>query len=54
VAVKKETATAKKVSEASINTLIPILALACLLILIGIYPSPFQKFAETAAKATLG
>ena len=53
LAVKKETPTSKKAEEASLPMLIPILALGLLSILIGVYPSPFQTFAEEAAKAAL-
>ena len=47
VAVKKTTYISRKASEAPLSMNIPILVLALAVILIGIYPSPFQRLTET-------
>ena len=54
VAVKKETSTSKKAKEVPLQMLLPILVLALLSVIIGVYPDPFQTLAETAAQAISG
>jgi multicomponent Na+:H+ antiporter subunit D len=53
VAIKKETSTSKKAKEASNAMLIPIIALGFMVVLIGVYPGPFQALAEAAAQIVL-
>ena len=51
--LKETTSISKKAKEAPATMLTAILTLGFLCILIGIYPAPFQTFAETAAEAAL-
>lgn len=53
VALKKSTTKSKKAKEAPLPMLIPITVLVFLSILIGLYPGPFWKLAEAAAKTAL-
>jgi len=47
VAVKKTTYISRKASEAPLSMNIPMLALAITIVVIGLYPSPFQGLTET-------
>ncbi|MFQ6095169.1 MAG: complex I subunit 5 family protein [Candidatus Bathyarchaeia archaeon] len=51
--LKETTSISRKAKEAPATMLAPILILGFLCILIGVYPAPFQKFAEIAATAAL-
>jgi proton-translocating NADH-quinone oxidoreductase chain M len=53
IAIKKETSTSKKAKEASNIMLVPIIALGFLVVLIGVYPGPFQALAEAAAQIVI-
>jgi len=52
-ALKDATSISKKAKEAPVLMLIPIVILGSLCIMIGLYPVPFEAFAEAAAKAAL-
>jgi proton-translocating NADH-quinone oxidoreductase chain M len=54
IALKRETSTSKKAREAPLQMLIPILVLVLLSIIVGVYPTPFQTLAETAAQTISG
>jgi proton-translocating NADH-quinone oxidoreductase chain N len=54
IVLRDPTPTSEKATEAPISMLIPIIILAALCILIGIYPGPFIALAQEAAKAALG
>ena len=47
IAVKGTTYISRRVSEAPLSMVIPIFSLAFTVMLIGIYPAPFQRLAET-------
>jgi len=51
VAVMKATSTSRKAKEAPLLMLLPILSLAVVSILMGIYPSPFMTLAETTVNS---
>jgi multicomponent Na+:H+ antiporter subunit D len=54
IVLKEPTPVSKKATEAPLSMLIPIIILAALCIIIGIYPGPFIALAEGAAKAAIG
>ena len=49
VIVKKATSTSRKAKEAPMLMLLPVLSLAAISIIIGVYPSPFISFVEASA-----
>jgi len=53
VAVKRMTYISRRAREAPLPMVIPILALAFTVILIGVYPDPFQRLTETIVEAIL-
>lgn len=53
IVLKEPTPVSEEATEAPISMLIPIIILAALCIIIGIYPGPFITWAEGAAKAAL-
>ncbi len=53
IVLKEPTPVSKEATEAPVSMLIPIIILAALCIIIGIYPGPFITWAEGAAKAAL-
>jgi formate hydrogenlyase subunit 3/multisubunit Na+/H+ antiporter MnhD subunit len=53
IVLKEPTSVAEKATEAPFSMLIPILVLAAICIIIGLYPGPFISLAEAAAKAAL-
>jgi formate hydrogenlyase subunit 3/multisubunit Na+/H+ antiporter MnhD subunit len=52
--LKEPTPVSAKATEAPASMLIPIMILAVLCIIIGIYPGPFVAFSQEAAQAALG
>ncbi len=54
IVLKAPTPVSEKATEAPLSMLIPIIILAALCIIIGLYPGPFMALAEGAAKAALG
>ncbi len=54
IVLKEPTSVSEKATKAPVSMLIPIIILAALCILIGIYPGPFIALAQEAAKAALG
>ncbi|MFQ5758689.1 MAG: complex I subunit 5 family protein [Candidatus Bathyarchaeia archaeon] len=54
IVLKEPTPVSERATRAPLSMLIPILILAALCIIIGIYPGPFIALAEVAAKAVLG
>jgi len=53
IVLKEPTPISEKATEAPRSMLIPIVVLAALCIIIGLYPGPFIALAEAAAKAAL-
>jgi proton-translocating NADH-quinone oxidoreductase chain N len=53
IVLKEPTPVAEKATKAPFSILIPVLVLAAICIVIGIYPGPFISLAEAAAKAAL-
>ena len=54
IVLKEPTPVSKKATEVPLSMLIPIIILAALCIIIGVYPGPFVALAQQAANATLG
>jgi len=54
IILKEPTPVSKKATEVPLSMLIPIIILAALCIIIGVYPGPFVALAQQAANATLG
>jgi len=52
-AVKRTTYISRRASEAPLSLVIPTLMLAFTIILIGVYPAPFQRLTETIVEASL-
>ena len=51
VIVKKATSTSRKAKEAPMPMLLPVISLAAISIMIGVYPSPFMSFAESSVNS---
>lgn len=54
IVLKEPTPVSEKATKAPLSMLIPIIILAALCIIIGIYPGPFIALAQGAAEAALG
>jgi formate hydrogenlyase subunit 3/multisubunit Na+/H+ antiporter MnhD subunit len=54
IVLKEPTPVSEKATKAPVSMLIPIIILAAICIIIGVYPGPFIALAEAAAKAALG